>query len=88
MLTELLDLLREGGTHRVKDLAQALDTTPQLVELMMEDLAGMGYLKAASSPCGGHCNRCDLGGMCAIASGGRIWTLTERDSDDSAPATG
>ena len=38
MLIKLLELLRTGGTHRVADLARELETTPALVEAMLEDL--------------------------------------------------
>jgi DNA-binding IscR family transcriptional regulator len=76
MLTELLALLREGGTHRVADLARELDTTPELVEAMLEDLARMGYLERVGGECGGGCASCPLVGLCAAGEGGRIWTLT------------
>ena len=32
MLNRLLELLREGGTRRIRSLADDLDTTPELVE--------------------------------------------------------
>ena len=78
MLDRLLALLRDGGTHRLADLAEVLDTTPELVEVMLEDLGRMGYLKPVSGGCGGGCNACPMSGMCTVGNGERIWTLTDR----------
>ncbi len=79
MLNKLLELLRAGGTHQIADLARKLDTMPALVEVMLKDLARMGYLKRVSGECGGGCNSCSLSGMCT-AGGGQVWTLTEKGS--------
>jgi DNA-binding IscR family transcriptional regulator len=86
MLNRLLALLQAGGTHRVADLAHRLETTPELIEVMLEDLARMGYLKPVGEECGGGCGGCSLAGLCAAgtpstslrAGSGRVWTLTER----------
>jgi predicted ArsR family transcriptional regulator len=86
MLTELLALLREGGAHRVADLARELDTTPELIEAMLEDLTRMGYLKQVSGECGGGCATCPLANLCTAGEGGRIWTLTGT-GEDPCPAT-
>lgn len=85
MLDKLLDLLREGGTRRIDDLAQELDTTPELVETMLEDLARMGYVKAVSARCSESCAECPLSSMCAAggpssgAGSGQIWVLVEKE---------
>jgi DNA-binding Lrp family transcriptional regulator len=68
MLNRLLELLREGGTRRIRDLADELDTTPQLVEAMLEDLARMGYLRRVGTECLEECTTCPLSGMC-VAGG-------------------
>ena len=78
MLNRLLDLLRSGGTHRVADLARALETTPELVEVMLEDLVRMGYLRQVGGQCGQSCGGCSLAGLCAAGEGGRVWALTEK----------
>jgi len=83
MLNKLLDLLREGGTRRIADLAQELGTTPELVEAMLEDLARMGYVKHVASQCSEKCSTCPMAEMCAAGGpsregdNGRIWTLAE-----------
>jgi predicted ArsR family transcriptional regulator len=78
MLDRLLQTLQAGGTHRVNDLARELDTTPQLVEAMLDDLARMGYLKRVSGGCSGGCGTCPMAGTCAAGSSGQLWTLTDR----------
>jgi len=77
MLYRLLELLRAGGTHRVSDLARELETTPELVEAMLEDLARMGYLRQVGGECSGACASCPLAGWCTAEASGRVWTLVE-----------
>jgi len=81
VLDRLLELLREGGTHRISDIAQELGTTPQLVEAMLEDLARMGYVKRVAAQCSGKCTTCPVSQTCTVGGGesnGRIWVLTEK----------
>jgi len=79
MLDRLLALLRAGGTHRVADLARELETTPGLVEVMLEDLVRMGYLNPVGGECGEGCAGCSLAGLCATGKNGRVWALAERE---------
>ena len=86
MLSRLLELLRAGGTHRVSDLARKLDTTPELVEVMLEDLCRMGHLKRVGGECAGSCGVCQMAGLCAAGSpsaslgigSAQLWALTEK----------
>ena len=78
MLNQLLDLLRAGGIHRIADLARALETTPELVEVMLEDLVRMGYLRQVGGQCGQSCAGCSLAGLCAAGEAGQVWALTEK----------
>jgi len=77
MLERLLELLRGGGSHRPGDLARALDTTPELVEVMLEDLEGMGRLRQVGNECSGGCASCPLSGLCAVGAKSRVWALVE-----------
>jgi predicted ArsR family transcriptional regulator len=87
MLDHLLELLRAGGTHRVGDLARALDTTPELVQVMLDDLSRMGYLRQVGGQCTEACGTCPMAGLCAAGSSGQLWTLTEKGtSTDAAPS--
>ena len=78
MLNQLLELLRAGGTHRVTDLARALDTTSELVQAMLDDLSRMGYLSPVGGDCAGACAACPLPGLCTAAGSGRAWALTDK----------
>ena len=75
MLERLLRLVRKGGSFRVKDLARRLDVTPELVEMMLEDLTRMGYLRPVDGQCGDRCSVCPLKGTCAVAGDERVWAL-------------
>lgn len=77
MMERLVDLLREGGARRVDELAREMETTPQLVELMLNDLARMGILRQADKACSRGCAGCSLAGKCTSGSGVRSWALTE-----------
>ncbi|MBN1180111.1 MAG: hypothetical protein JXD18_12940 [Anaerolineae bacterium] len=77
MLNNLLVLLQTGGTHRVADLARELDTTPEMVEAMLESLERMGKLQPVERTCGGACGTCSLAGLCAAGNNNRVWTLVE-----------
>jgi predicted ArsR family transcriptional regulator len=87
MLNRLLEQLRSGGTHRVADLARALETTPELVEMMLEDLVRMGYLKQVGGACERNCAGCSLAGLCAAGESGRVWALTERGANADVKAS-
>jgi len=76
MLEKLLELLKQGGSHRVVDLAEALDTTPALVDAMLEDLGRMGYLKTMEDSCSAKCESCPVAGLCTSGSSGRVWILS------------
>ena len=78
MLDQLLQLLRAGGTHRVSDLAHELETTPALVEAMLEGLVRMGHLRQVSEACSEECAACGLASLCVSGEGGRVWALTEK----------
>ncbi|HPW54316.1 MAG: hypothetical protein KA072_01145 [Thermoanaerobaculaceae bacterium] len=72
MLERLLDRLAAGVTS-VPELARSLDTSPELVEMMLEDLARRGLVQAVES-CGGACQRCGVAG-CLSSWRGRAWTV-------------
>jgi DNA-binding Lrp family transcriptional regulator len=80
MLNRLLELLQQGGTHRMVDLARELGTTPELVEMMLNDLCRMGYLKRVRGECSEECRTCPMADLCAAGSGGRLWVLAGEGS--------
>ncbi len=83
MLGRLLELLREGGTRHIDELARALDTTPALVEAMLDDLARRGYVERVSACTSDSCARCPSGDTCGVdrasvrIASGQLWVLVE-----------
>ncbi len=75
MLERLLKLIQEGKPLTPVVLARQLNTSPQMVEMMMEELVRRGLLKMSefSQSCdSGACNTCYLAKTCH-ASQQRIW---------------
>lgn len=83
MLEELLGLVAQGGIQSYDDLTKALSISQPMLEVMLEDLAQRGYLRAVNEGCGGHCQGCAVGG-CSIAGPGRLWTLTAKGAQAAA----
>jgi DNA-binding IscR family transcriptional regulator len=77
MLEELLRLVAEGGVHSYEDLTERLAVPEPLLEAMLEDLARLGYLRAVSDTCTGHCAGCPIG-HCNVTGPGRLWALTDK----------
>jgi len=83
MIEQLLRILAEGGVHSYEDLAERLSVPVPLLEMMLEDLSRLGYLRSTNNDCGMHCAGCS-GGGCSIAGRGRLWTLTEKGAKAAA----
>ncbi|MGD2146059.1 MAG: FeoC-like transcriptional regulator [Anaerolineae bacterium] len=64
MLDRLLELLREGGTRPIRSIAEELDTTPELVRAMLEDLERMGHLRRLRAECEARCSTCSVSAGC------------------------
>jgi hypothetical protein len=79
-----MERISEGGTWSVAALAQELDTTPQLVEAALDELARRGYLKPVGAACSGSCASCPLGGGCVKSPGERVWSMVGPSEGRSA----
>ena len=76
MIEQLLGFLTDGGVYSYEDLAKRLSVSIPLLEMMLEDLSRLGYLRPVDSNCGTHCASCSIG-SCSITGPGRLWALTE-----------
>jgi hypothetical protein len=76
MFKEVLRLAIERNTISSEELALALDTSPELVHLMLEELVRRDYLQAVVRGCSAACKRCPLRGACLHCRQSRIWMLT------------
>ena len=83
MLEELLRLVAEGGIRSYTDLADHLSVTQSFLEMMLEDLARLGYLHPVTGGCDSNCTSCSIGG-CSVTGRGRLWSLTSKGASAAA----
>ncbi|MCX8061015.1 MAG: FeoC-like transcriptional regulator [Anaerolineales bacterium] len=74
MLERLLAELDRGQTLSVKKLAMQLETTPAMVEAMLEHLERLGQVETVEF-CQETCAECPLGSNCAMEKRQRLWQL-------------
>jgi len=77
MIEQLLQTVARGGVHSYEDLMARLSISPPLLEMMLEDLVRLGYLRPVDGGCDSHCTGCSISG-CSITGSGRLWTLTDK----------
>jgi hypothetical protein len=66
MLEKLLAEIKSGTTTFPITLAERLNTTPRMIEAMLDTLESMGYLKSISNECqDSSCGACPVAGMCS-----------------------
>jgi hypothetical protein len=63
---------------------ERLAISQPMLEAMLEDLGRLGYLRAVSGGCEGHCTGCSVG-RCSVSGPGRLWSLTDRGAKAVAP---
>src|ERR1051325_248374 len=79
MLNQLMNEIRAGGTLEVGALATRLNTTPQLIEAMLEHLQRSGWI-AAYVGCSDGCLGCGLQDACRKTPGTiRLWQSRGED---------
>ena len=76
MLEKLLTLLQDSQTYSLSHLAHALDTSPEMIETMLQALERMGYVRQVTG-CDSSCQGCTMKTSCTPASAARIWALVE-----------
>lgn len=65
MLEQLLNEIKKGDTTSPVTLAKRLNTSPEMVEVMLSTLERMGYLRAITQEChDGTCVGCPVSGYC------------------------
>jgi predicted ArsR family transcriptional regulator len=78
MLREVLCLAVERGTARSDEVARALDTSPELVRLLLAELTRRDYLHPAVPGCSTACEHCPLRAACLYRCHARVWMLTRK----------
>ena len=60
MIKKLLSIIKEGKVHSIREMAQTLNVSQNLVEQMISDLVRKGYLKEQPQECSQLCGDCSL----------------------------
>lgn len=76
MLREIISRVADGTPWTVEALARELDTTPELVTVMLEDLVRRGYLREVRGACGEGCGSCSMAQGCIKGMADRAWTVS------------
>jgi hypothetical protein len=73
-LGRLLEKIRSGGTFEVGALAAEFDTTPEMIEAMLEHMQRQGAVRTCG-PTDAACSACSLGTTCGAKPGSqvRVW---------------
>jgi hypothetical protein len=74
LIQELLEIISKENLATPKLLAQHLNVSQELIELILADLERSGYLQAATGNCTG-CTECGICKTCA-SPGSRLWFRT------------
>ncbi len=79
MLEQLIAEIRAGGTLEVNALAARLQTSPQLIEAMLEHLQRNGLIQSYVH-CGDGCQGCSLQAACNSKQGTttRLWQSSSK----------
>ena len=85
-MENLLEIIRQGQTFALPELAKRLQITEELLSAKLERYEQLGYVKRVHmdmSGCGGNCKRCR---GCSGMKTGRIWYIGRKgkDFDDAA----
>lgn len=75
MLERLLELITRNNLIAVAELAQVLDTSPEMVESMLGELERLGYLAAVPGCTSGACSGCSAQAGCRPV---RLWIPGKR----------
>lgn len=79
MLEKILSEIQSGGSIQPATLARRLDTSPQMIEMMLEDLERRGLLVQVNQSCEKSCGGCPMIGECGAKSPqGRMWMVTKK----------
>ncbi|PWH13764.1 MAG: hypothetical protein DDG59_13770 [Anaerolineae bacterium] len=77
MLDRLLIEMEGSQTLSVERLATRLNTTPALIQMMLEHLERQGRVEAVEF-CQDGCEGCPLGALCEVEKRQRLWQLKHK----------
>jgi hypothetical protein len=77
LLETLLRQVADSGTANVAELARQLQVPPPVVQLMLEQLVRLDYLRTVLTGATA-CERCPFHAACAYRQQARIWVMTAK----------
>jgi len=80
MLAQLLAEIHSGNAWEVRQLAERLNTSPQMVQAMLEHLERTGVIQS-SATCQVGCGNCSLQQACRAANHSdlRLWQVKNKE---------
>jgi hypothetical protein len=78
MLDKLLAIMNRGGTLTVDQIARELNTTPAMIDELIDHLMRSGWLKPMDASCDSSCHQCALASDCRRTNQSRIWQIMPR----------
>jgi len=84
MLQKLLAEIQKGGTLEPHQLAESLNTTPEMVLSMLDHLARLGLLREKLACATTQCKGCPLQNSCQQPSNTppKMWSFTQPAKND------
>jgi Mn-dependent DtxR family transcriptional regulator len=73
MFDKLMSLLKRGGTVTVDQMARELETSPEVVNEMIDHLVRVGSLRQMSAACETTCRECMFARDCTRAGQSKVW---------------
>ena len=81
MFDKLLSILKRGGSVTTNQVARELDTTPALVNEMLNHLSRSGLLKQMEASCVSGCDQCVFFKDCNRSTQARVWQVVARSTN-------
>ncbi|NLE75212.1 MAG: hypothetical protein GX605_00490 [Chloroflexi bacterium] len=78
MLHEALRLMAESRVGSLRDLAEHLEVSEDLAEMILSQLQRLGYVRTDRLGCSGGCAGCPVAQGCVHRESLRLWTLTPK----------
>jgi len=80
MFDKLLALLKRGGTITIDQMARELDTSPEVVNGMIDHMTRQGWLRTMSVSCDSACSACLFARDCVREDKARTWQSVSMDA--------
>lgn len=76
MFGRLMSLLKRDGTVTIDQMARELETTPEVVNGMIDHMVRAGSLRQMSASCDTACSECMFARDCTRAGQSKVWRFT------------